>query len=190
MIWAAGMLKPSIASLFALSLVAGTAAADDASLTQAATPELPSVAITISPVHLLVPMAELTTELRVGERIGVAAIAGIGTFHDQTTNQRISLYEAGASARYYLLGSFRSGLQIGAEAVYVHAKTDAMVDVRAAGLAVSPFAGYKWTHSSGFTFEGQLGASYMAMRAKAQTGEMAERSAVGPMLNLNIGYSF
>jgi hypothetical protein len=30
----------------------------------------------------------------------------------------------------------------------------------------------------------------MVARAKAETGEMAERSGVGPMLNLNLGYSF
>jgi hypothetical protein len=154
-------------------------------------PDEPSVAITVSPVHLAIPMAELTTEVRASRRVGIAAIAGIGTFHEMSTNQRVALYEGGASVRYYALGSFRKGLQLGLEALYVHAVTESTtVDVRAAGLGISPFAGYKWTHSSGFTFEGQAGPSFMVARAKAATGQMAERSKVGPMLNLNLGYSF
>lgn len=176
-----------VASLCAARL----AAAESADAPAASRTDEPSVAITTSPLLLIVPMAELTAEFRVAHRIGVAAIAGIGSFRDMDTNTRISLLEGGASARYYALGSFRSGLQLGAEAVYIHAATDATtVEVRAAGLALSPFIGGKWTHSSGFTLEGQLGASYMAAHAKAETGEMAERSAIGPMLNLQVGYSF
>ena len=172
-------------------LTAGVAHADDLSVRESATPSDPRVAITVSPLHLFVPMAEVTAEVRADHKLGIAVIGGVGTFHDPDTNARISLVEAGASARYYALGSFRTGLQLGAEVLYVHGFTDAMnIEVKAAGLAVSPFAGYKWTHSSGLTLEGQLGASYMAVRAKAETGQMAEKSKLGPLLNLQIGYSF
>jgi hypothetical protein len=172
------------------ALLAGSAAADDLAPTAARSDE-PSVAITASPVHLAIPMAEVTVEVRVADKIGVAAIAGIGALRDKATNTNVALYEGGVSARYYLTGSFRSGIQLGAEALYVRASTDASgIEVEAAGLGVAPFAGYKWTHHSGFTFDGQLGATFMVARAKAETGEMAERSGVGPMLNLNLGYSF
>ncbi|NVB82625.1 MAG: hypothetical protein HOV81_29865 [Kofleriaceae bacterium] len=173
------MLKTSLAGLI-LCFTATAASADE-----------PSVAITVSPIHLFVPMGELTIEGRVGDRIGIALIAGVGAYRDPDTNQRISLFEGGASARYYVTGSFRGGLQLGAEAAYVYGATDAMnIDVKAAGLGLSPFAGYKWTHSSGFTFEGQLGATFMVAKAKAESGQMAEDRGIGPMLNLNVGYSF
>jgi hypothetical protein len=151
----------------------------------------PAVAITISPLHLFVPMAEVTTELRATSRLGIAVITGIGSFREMDTNQRVTLYEGGASARYYVTGSFRKGIQLGAEALYVHASTSSTtVDVKAAGLALSPFVGAKWTLSSGFTTELQVGASFMAARGSASTGAMANRSDVGPLLNMQVGYTF
>jgi hypothetical protein len=183
------MLKTSFAA-FVLCSAASAAYADEASAA-ASRDGGPAIAITCSPIHLLVPMGELTIEGRVGDRIGIALIAGIGSYRDADTNQRISLFEGGASARYYATGSFRNGLQLGAEAAYVHGATDATnIDVKAAGLGLSPFAGYKWTHSSGFTLEGQLGATFMVAKAEAESGEMAEDHGIGPMLNLNLGYSF
>jgi hypothetical protein len=116
-------------------------------------------------------------------------IGGLGRMRSSLTNEPIALAEGGGSVRYYLTGSFRSGLQLGGEVLYVHASTDDMtVDVKARGLAVSPFVGFKWTHRSGFTFDGQIGASYMATQAKSST-QSAEKSKIGPMLNLNVGWS-
>lgn len=178
-------------TLLALLTAASVAHADDLSVHESAPPRDPSVALTFSPLHLFVPMAELTGEFRVSHRVGVALIGGVGSMRDMNTNEKIQLVEGGASARYYAAGSFRTGLQLGFEALYAHAFTDVMnIDIKAAGLALSPFAGYKWTHSSGFTLEGELGASYMVARAHADTGQMAERKAYGPMLNLQLGYSF
>lgn len=148
----------------------------------------PSIAITTSPLLLIVPLAEVTAEVRVADRVGVSLIAGVGSFRDRDTDEKISLLEGGASVRYYLTGSFRGGLQLGAEAVYVYASADSM-DIEAAGLGLSPFLGYKWTHRSGITLEGQLGATVMTARAESDTSTASD-SAVGPMLNLQIGYSF
>jgi len=185
------MFKTTVLVLASTLVLSSVAAADDLAPPAPSASDDPTIAVTASPFHLLVPMIELTAELRVSPKFGVAAIAGVGGFHDKDTNAKINLYEGGASARYYATGSFRTGLQLGVEAVYVKADTDdTTVEVKAAGLAISPFAGYKWTHRSGFTLEGQIGAAFMTMRAKAQTGEMADASKVGPMLNLNAGYSF
>jgi hypothetical protein len=187
-------MKHAIASLLAVSfgLSLGTASAqtpaDVQPLAPAARPD-PSIAITVSPIHLLIPMAEVTAEVRLAPKLGLAVIGGVGRMRLATTNDSVGLVEGGGSVRYYVTGSFRSGLQLGAEALYVHASTDDMtVDVKARGLAVSPFVGYKWTHRSGFTFDGQIGASYMAVQAKSTT-QTAEKSKVGPMLNLNVGWS-
>jgi hypothetical protein len=150
----------------------------------------PTVAITTSPLMLVVPMAELTAEVRLAAKVGISVIGGVGMIRSEATNENISLLEIGGSARYYVTGSFRGGLQIGGEVVYVHASTmDPTVDIKAAGVALSPFIGYKWTHSSGFTLEGQVGPSFMVARAQSTTAS-AETSAVGPMLNLQAGWSF
>ncbi|MBP6845949.1 MAG: DUF3575 domain-containing protein [Kofleriaceae bacterium] len=176
------LLSSLTLAVVASSLAASPATADGAD---------PRVAVTVSPLHLFVPMAEVTVEARVAPRLGVAVIGGVGAVRDAATDERIRLFEGGASARYYVLGSFRHGLQLGAEALYVHA--DATADatgVQAAGLGLSPFVGYKWTHRTGVTIDAQLGATYLAARAEADTGATADTRDVAPMLNLNLGYSF
>jgi hypothetical protein len=45
------------------------------------------------------------------------------------------------------------------------------------------------SHRSGITLDGQLGATVMTARAKSDASTASD-SAVGPMLNLQIGYSF
>lgn len=177
--------------MLALLILSAAAHAQPADVTQTTSAhDDPTVAVTLSPFHMFVPMAELTAELKLAPKLGVSLIGGVGVLRDETTNDRITLLEAGASARYYLTGSFRTGIQLGAEAIYVHASTEmTALEVKARGLAVSPFAGYKWTHHSGFTLEGQLGVSLMAARADSATAT-ATASRVGPMLNLNVGWSF
>jgi len=188
---AAAMSKPAhpaiVLSTFTLAVLASTVGASPA----AADGADPRVAVTASPLHLFVPMAEVTVEARLAPRLGVAAIAGVGAIRDTATDDRIRLFEAGASARYYVLGSFRHGLQLGAEALYVHADatTDATA-VQAAGLGLAPFVGYKWTHRTGFTVDAQLGVTYLVARAASDTGATAATRDVAPLLNLNVGYSF
>jgi hypothetical protein len=150
----------------------------------------PRVAITISPVHFILPVGELTAEVRVAEKLGVAAVVGAGAVKVTGIEDRIAVWEGGVSARYYVTGSFRKGLQLGGEALYLHANTtgDTMA-VRAQGLGLSPFVGYKWTAASGLTLDGQAGITYVAVRAESET-DSDEDSRIGPMLNLNIGYSF
>lgn len=188
------MTKQPLASLV---LLIGSSAAQAQPSTQPAVMETaqvapadPSVAITVSPFLLLVPMAEVTAEFRLAPKVGVSVIGGFGMLRTNTSNEQIRLFEAGASARYYLTGSFRGGLQLGAEGVYVHASTTRMdTAIKAAGLGLSPFVGYKWTHRAGFTLEGQLGATFMTARAKSSTTTVSD-SAIGPMLNLQAGWSF
>ena len=78
-----------------------------------------TIAVTISPVHLVLPVVELTGEYAVTPKIGVALIVGVGTITPSGSNDKFTAYEAGASFRYYALGTFRSGLQLGAEALFV-----------------------------------------------------------------------
>ena len=151
--------------------------------------KLPTAAITISPLHMFLPMIELTGELRVAPKVGVAVIAGAGGIRDMDTNALIKVYEAGASVRYYVIGNFRHGMQIGGEAIYVKASTDNTgVEVNGRGLGLSPFLGYKWTSRIGFTIETQLGVTFITARADSAT-QTKQASKVGPLLNVNVGWS-
>lgn len=49
---------------------------------------------------------------------------------------------------------------------------------QARGLGLSSFVGYKWTHHSGFTFDGQVGAAWIAAGASSSTASV-NKSAIG-----------
>lgn len=158
-----------------------------------------SLALTLSPLHLLFPMVEVTGEYRVGPRLGVAAILGAGKFSttdSADTTLRFTAGELGASARYYALGSFRAGLQVGVELLYLAISlgdNPQMVQATGDGLSLSPFVGYKWTARGGFTIEAQGGLSILAVQAHATDGtssSSSEQSRVSPMINFNLGWSF
>jgi len=151
----------------------------------------PHVSLTVSPVHLVIPMAEVTAELRATSKLAASVIAGAGAFRDEDTNTKITLVEVGVSPRYYLLGTFRHGLELGAELLYLHAGADDLTgsNVRAAGLSVGPYVGYKWIARVGFTLEAQVGASFLAVRGDSETMSTSD-SRVGPLLNLQTGWSF
>lgn len=183
------MMNRSLRSSRILAIVAVTTALAVAAPARAE-PDLPRVSVTVSPLHLILPMGEVTAELRLADKLGVAVIAGAGGVRDRDTDQRIRVFEGGASARYYVTGSFRTGAQLGAEALYVYADAGAgaMTTISAEGLGLSPFAGYKWTHRSGLTLEGQAGVTFLVARGTADPD--TEKRAIGPLLNLQLGYGF
>lgn len=150
------------------------------------------VSITISPIHLSMPMVELTGEYRLTDKMGVALILGAGSI--KSLGRSYTALEAGAQYRYYVLGSFIHGLQLGAEILYLSLSgADAGIDAKGAGLAVGPFVGYKIATNIGFTFEVQGGAQYMAAGASATDGTNSasgKDSDIIPLLNLNVGWSF
>jgi hypothetical protein len=154
--------------------------------------------VTLSPVHLLIgPIVEVTVERRVGDMLGVAVMAGGGRFTDESDagiENTFTVFEGGVSARVYALGDFEQGLQVGASGEYVHLAGDDVnnsgVSAVGNGLLLSPFIGYKHVWSPGITFDGQIGPSFLAVRAEAEDGSSAEDSEVGVNLNLNVGWSF
>jgi hypothetical protein len=180
-----------LASLVAMTAVAHAQPSDTVPAPPAPEAHEPSVALTWSPVHLLVPAVELTAEIRVAPKVGVGVIGGVGGTRIMQTNQLIKIVEAGISPRYYLLGSFRGGLELGFEALYVHAIADDFsgAEIRASGLGLSPYLGYKWMHRSGFTLEAQGGVSYLAFRGKGNSSSTSS-SSVGALVNLQVGWSF
>jgi hypothetical protein len=155
------------------------------------------VSLTVSPVHLVLPLFEVTAEARLVPGLGAAAIVGAGSLaidaNDPSVDgDRASVYELGAQVVGYPIAPFRS-LELGVEAVWLHASLpeEAGVHVSATGqgLAVGPFLGYKVLTSGGFTFVVQGGAQYLALRAESSEQSAEDKRVIG-LVNLNLGWSF
>jgi hypothetical protein len=146
--------------------------------------------LTISPFHLASPILELTGEARAADKLGLALVGGVGRYSETQAGVKVSagVYELGAQARYYLVGDFRHGMQLGAEALYLRL-ADARLSATGEGLAIGPFAGYKYTTDVGFTVDVQLGFEYLAVRAHDDVSSTKDSTYI-PLLNLNVGWSF
>jgi hypothetical protein len=154
-----------------------------------------NVSLTLSPVHLLAPVLELTGEVRVVNHFGVAAIGGYGSL--TVEGERFKVWELGGQLLAYPMNPFH-GLHLGAELLYVKVDANDLQSgtVRGSGngLAVGPLVGYKVLTGGGFTFVVQGGVQYIAARAEASdsAGNSAEADDQKfiALLNLNLGYSF
>jgi hypothetical protein len=185
------------AGLAALVLGGGVAWAQPAA--PAEPPPRRVLCLTISPIHLFLPVVELTAEGRVHDKVGIAVLGGAGNVSEDASNTApaisATVIEAGLQGRYYLLGDFRHGLQLGAEALYLHLRENniATVSAFAEGIAVGPFLGYKYTADIGFTFDSQLGFQRVGLAGEASgNGQTVNRrdSDYIVLLNLNVGWSF
>lgn len=179
-------------------------AAAEAAPDEAAPDDAPLVSLTLSPLHLTLPLFEVMGEVRLAPALGASLILGAGQvsieteqgYTDETEETDLAAYEVGAQATWYPLDDFES-LQLGAEALYVHVSgEDIQGDVSGVGqgLAVGPYVGYKLLTGVGFTFFAQLGVQRLTVRAKAENdvGQTADNSSDKwiPLLNLNAGWSF
>ena len=148
-----------------------------------------AVSVTFSPVHLVLPMAEVEIEGRVAPHLGVAAIGGIGRI--TSNNITATAYEAGVQGNYYFLRDF-AGLHAGVEVMYLSlGDVDVDSSVTADGFTAGPYVGYKGVFSFGLTLTAQLGVDFVVAHAKSSTTQqMASEKTVLPLLNLNAGWSF
>ncbi len=152
--------------------------------------------LSISPAHLLLPMLEATAELEALPGFGLAAVGGLGRFGDD--DESYLAYEAGLQARYYLIGDFTKGLQLGAEALWMGVRggeEGSSVVAVGSGLQVGPFLGYKIVAGPGFTFELQVGAQYLLVEMEARdssdgTSASAADNELILLLNLGLGWTF
>ena len=190
-------MRQTIISL-ALSAVAFSASAPTA---QAQTADADSVedaphqvALTISPLHLIIPMFELTGEYAVTNRLGLAGVLGLASVRSTSAGVTESalVFELGAQARYYLVGNFNHGMQLGAELMYVGGSSGGSasgVGSTAGGILVGPFVGYKIAAKFGLTFEIQGGVEYLTVTGSSAGGN-ATISGLIPLVNINLGWSF
>jgi len=156
-----------------------------------------TVYLSISPLHLLAPIVELTGELRLHRHIGVAAIGGYGSVKVDGFRP-FKVWEAGGQFVGYPVGHFDHGMQLGLEVLYAGVSTDENIKVSSAtanGLATGPFIGYKLATRVGFSFNIQGGVEYVFATADAKSpngnaAATATQASIIPLLNLQAGWSF
>jgi hypothetical protein len=106
---------------------------------------------------------------------------------------KFTVLEGGGQLRYYVTGSFRRGMEVGAEILYVHVNGSLQDTIGvASGLALGPFFGWKTTSYHGFTFEVQGGVEVVTMGTRVSDSSGASTSSSVdyiPLLNLGIGWS-
>jgi hypothetical protein len=159
--------------------------------------------LTISPLHLISPIVELTGEYMVLPKLGLAAVGGLGSatnkvnFSDGTSqNIKFSAQEAGAQFRFYPFRAYPHGFQMGGELLWVHlsGKDNAGVTGTGAGTAVGPFLGYKYTAGYGLTFDAQGGYEFLFAQAAASSADSTTTTNKSKhnivLVNLNVGWSF
>jgi len=160
--------------------------------------------LTLSPLHLIFPIVQLTGELRAAPHFGISVIAGYGEIGvDESGNalgsaSQFTTYELGGRLIGYPLKKFKS-LQLGGQLLYVKVDSNGPIsntDVTgtAAGFAFAPFAGYKLITAGGFTLFAQFGVNYLVVRANAHdssgnTGSDSEKR-FAPLVNFDVGWSF
>jgi hypothetical protein len=155
----------------------------------ASPPRGPVVSVSWSPVHLVLPVVEIEGELSPAPHVGVGVILGAGKVSNADDTVTATAIEGGAQFNYYFMRNF-SGLHGGVEVIYLHA-SDVPQDatVSAAGISAGPYAGYKVLTDFGFTFIAQLGVQMLYVSA-SNTVDMKSETKFGPLLNLNLGWSF
>ena len=157
------------------------------------------ISIMWAPIRLAIPVFEVTGEYAINQKLGVSVELGGGqrSVSLNADTAKGTEIEGGAQVRYYAIGSFRHGMEVGAEFLEEYVKFSEplpgnIVGVAAGGATVGPFIGYKIATRVGFTFEAQLGARYLVV----EPGITGQSSCVpafdkwAPLLHLNIGWSF
>jgi hypothetical protein len=164
-------------------LVAGMASGGPAHAADKKGEKVRDVSVTISPLHLLLPLAELDVEARLGDSLGLAVLGGIGQVSVEDSldrEQDFAAYELGVRFIGYPLEPFES-LQLGAEVLWVKVSSDELqggsVQGAASGVAAGPFVGYKLITRGGFTLFVEGGVEYMFLRAEASDTTETQRVA-------------
>jgi hypothetical protein len=157
------------------------------------------VSVMWAPLRLVVPLVEFTAEYRVLDKLGVSLTVGGGRREISSSSTTVSgrEIEAGGQIRYYAIGSFDHGMEIGVDVLEENVKFDTLpagTAAAAGGLTIGPFLGYKIATRFGFTFETQLGARYLVVEPALQgdpavTGSFTDSKWL-PILHINFGWSF
>lgn len=157
----------------------------------------------------------VTAEFRAGHRAGIALAFDYGTIglrqlDSALPDERAKLWQAGAEVRFYPVGGFDHGMQLGFELLYVHGSASAAgtltpeagaaaaasstVDASGDGFKIGTFVGYKLALPVGFTFGASAGIAYLSIKGLARdsagTTHVADKKTALPLADVNVGWSF
>ena len=143
-----------------------------------------NITISISPIHLAMPVVELMGEFAIKPEMGVAVIGGLGSYHD------FSVFEIGGQLNLYLIGDFDQGMQGGIELLYASVSGSIEeVSGIGQGLSVGPYLGYKGAFSFGLSIDFQFGIAVIIPTAEDNSSSTSDKGLY-PFLNFNVGWSF
>jgi hypothetical protein len=161
----------------------------------------PVVTLSLSPLHLFIPILEAQLELRVSDGLGLSVFGGGGriTMHSTDGDElHFAAWEVGAQAAAYPFDVFK-GFELGVEALWLHVSLedeigDNRISGTGAGLSIGPFLGYKWIAAVGFSVFLQAGFSALVAQAQGKN-DLGQRASVDEndlllLLNFNLGWSF
>jgi len=127
--------------------------------------------VTVGLTDLVLPVFEVTWEFAILEKHALASVHGQGTIGGYFVDVN------GIQYRWYPLGNFDRGLQVGVEELLYGLVADYTVM-----LSSGVFVGGKYTTGVGFIVEGQVGATSI--------NNFVTPPETALLLNLNIGYAW
>jgi hypothetical protein len=150
----------------------------------------PATTISVEPMFLIIPFAEITAERMVTPNVGIAATGGIGHVFVPIGNM---LYDLGAQGNVYLVRHF-AGPHLGAELKYWWGSSGgdlvpggpSVMSSSATERELGVYAGYKWMARYGLSATIQLGVG----RFDVSSTSDPPSSRIVPLANLTIGWSF
>jgi hypothetical protein len=172
--------------------------------------------LVLSVVHPLVfSIFDVTGEFRLGRQAGLALVFGVGSaslkdFYKALPDERARVWEGGLQVRFYPLGTFDHGLQVGGEFVYLTgsasttgslpseddtgAASTGPLTAKGSGFKAGPFVGYKLALPVGFTLAAQIGVDYLSLKGIAKdangTTKTGDTKTAFLLADAGIGWSF
>jgi hypothetical protein len=153
-------------------------------------------------------------EFRLGKQAGLALALGVGTislqkFDKTLPDEGARIWQLGSQIRFYPVGSFEHGMQLGAEFFYLFGSASATgsltlgpgqmtppgnLTATGTGLKIGAFVGYKLVLPVGFTVEAQAGIGYLSLKGVARDeaghSKSADYKSAVPLANASVGWSF
>jgi hypothetical protein len=148
--------------------------------------------VSVSPLHLVFPILQVTAEYRFFPQVSLAAIGGWGSV-SITEDDEFDVGELGGQARYYPFKGRRHEPHAGVEVMKIWVSdepNEGTLEGFGSALALGPFLGYKYTASQGFTLDSQIGYSALVLEVGSETGDRGSAAAGILLVNLNLGWSF
>ncbi len=163
---------------------------------------------------LLFSTYEAAGEFRLGKQAGLALAVGVGAislhkFDKTLPDEDARVWQIGSQVRFYPVGSFEHGMQVGAEIFYLFGSTSATGSIAlgsgqtappgtltasGTGFKIGAFIGYKLVLPVGFTVDAQAGIGYLSMkgvaRDEAGNSKSADYKSAIPLANASVGWSF